>query len=695
MTNIQSESKQIDNKKENISSKIVFLWRTLNDEQDLLNLINLVSDVVFEHSPQKNNLKNKTSIIIGLSESFEQKHKKYTLKQLRFNAYSKDDDKLYRTFKIRKKKQGEYRTIDAPNYTLKGIQQCLNYIFQQIYTPNKYAVGFVPKHSIVDGAKVHISQKFIYNIDLKDFFSSIYSGRIYERLLSNPFCLKKTIARLVTNLCCYKNEEGNLVLPQGAPTSPTITNFICECLDQKLSRLAKAYGLKYTRYADDITFSGKRNLFSEDGKFCKSLRNIIEKEELFTINEKKTRLCHMGMRQEVTGLIVNEKVNVSRKYVKQLRAMINNWEKKGYNEAQYIFLNNFARSKEAITKRHNINNITIQQVISGKLNFLGMVKGKNNPTYQKLLCRYENLLGQLIKQNGIQKKDIEEIYNKKELSPKLTADFLSLFNRRDGFKYLTHNYDSAVMSLNELIDLTKHTFEESIKNKNNIPDSLWTLVNNFINGNTWYDYNGKPCDEGYSTQTWLNWSRNNENKHPIMDVGGIENIIQRFRHTIRIIPPDLHTMIEDIIKPFKDSFNFELINLNKADFYTNAMVVRYRIRDIIKDLTDHKVYKNIKIEYQPGLDGEYFTRTIKISQMESFSELDLDNVIKRYNSGGGFFYENADKLKGYCNWFVESLWNGKPYRWNILRDSNTEEKEVISKDKVCGFTHLLTFYYKD
>jgi len=363
--NNKQESLQIISEVENFSSRIVNLWQSISDENDLLNLINIVSVEIFGQTEEKSQF--------------------YTLKQLHFHAHSNDNEKLYITFRIPKKKRGEFRTIDAPNSTLKGIQQCLNYIFQQIYTPNKYAVGFVPNRSIVDGAKVHTSQKFVYNIDLKDFFPSISSGRLYKRLQSKPFCLNPQIASLVSDLCCYKNAENKSVLPQGAPTSPTITNFICERLDRKLCKLAVAYGLKYTRYADDITFSGMKNIFSENGKFCKSLRNIIENEEHFTINKDKTRLCHIGMRQEVTGLTVNEKVNVSRKYVKQLRTMIHNWETNGYEEAQSTFIKLYEPTKQLSS------NPRIENVIGGKLDFLKMVKGESDSIYKNLNERFKIL----------------------------------------------------------------------------------------------------------------------------------------------------------------------------------------------------------------------------------------------------------------------------------------------------------------
>ena len=112
-------------------------------------------------------------------------------------------------------------------------------------------------------------------------------------------------------------------------------------------------------------------------------------------------------------------------------------------------------------------------------------------------------------------------------------------------------------------------------------------------------------------------------------------------------------------------------------------------------MADHKDYKNIKIEFKPGFDGDYFIRQIIITQLGSFSQKHIDDVVGKFKSKGGFFAENADKLTGYCNWSVESLWDGEPFRWNILRDANTKEKEQIEKETISGFSHILTFYYKD
>ena len=334
-------------------------------------------------------MKTKESLVsilnVALTILYGRDARKLTLRMLNYYAYSSHNKKRYVTFQVPKKKKGEFRTIDAPCAGLKMIQRALNLIFQTIYTPHEAAMGFVPHRSVVTNARVHVGQKYVYNIDLKDFFPSITSGRLFKRLQVAPFSMDKKMASIITDLCCYTNADGKNVLPQGAPTSPTITNFISEHLDRKLSKLARAYGMKYTRYADDITFSCSSNMFAEDGKFCKSLRNIIEEEEHFKINTDKTRLCHSGERQEVTGLTVNEQTNVTRKYVKQIRLFLHIWEAKGLPEAQRFFEKHYTPK----TTRPNVGIPHIENVIVGKLLYLKMVKGENDETYRKL---YERLM---------------------------------------------------------------------------------------------------------------------------------------------------------------------------------------------------------------------------------------------------------------------------------------------------------------
>mgnify|MGYP002860846427 FL=1 len=363
------------NRRKNIDvdllTRIGDLWRCLHNKNGLLKLIN-----------------------VALEALYGEKVRPVSMAQLNKSAYSSLNPERYRTFQIPKKKKGEFRTIDAPEPTLMYIQQGLNLVLQTVHAPHQAATGFVPRRSVVTGARMHLGQRIVYNIDLKDFFHSISSGRLCKRLMTKPFCLNHEVASLITDLCCHSDGNGKSVLPMGAPTSPTVTNIICERMDRKLASLAKAYGLKYSRYADDITFSGMGNVFKDDSRFIVSLHNIIEKEEGFTINPDKTRLCHRGMRQEVTGLTVNDKENVSRKYVKQLRTMLHNWEMDGHDRAQATFERHYApkyiRPAGGPPPVHHIEN-----VISGKLLYLKMIKGETDSTYRSLDRRFKALLNQM------------------------------------------------------------------------------------------------------------------------------------------------------------------------------------------------------------------------------------------------------------------------------------------------------------
>lgn len=207
-------------------------------------------------------------------------------------------------------------------------------------------------------------------------------------------------------------------MPQGAPTSPTLTNAICEKIDIRLSGVAKRFGLNYTRYADDITFSAKHNtyeispnnsekIFVKNSTFDTEVRRIIT-EQNFHIKESKVRLQKEGYRQEVTGLIVNDKVNVTQRYIKQLRQWLHYWETFGYDRAYSYFLQKYVTVKGHVKK----GKPNMEMVLGGKLLYLKMVKGENDGTYLKLKERFEVLIGQ--GNNEIHKETVGKVNVKKE-----------------------------------------------------------------------------------------------------------------------------------------------------------------------------------------------------------------------------------------------------------------------------------------
>lgn len=315
--------------------------------------------------------------------------------QLHCFCHPERNIKEYIKFSVPKKSGGE-RTINAPTKGLKCIQSCVRILLDALYTPSEPAMGFVQGRSIVDNAKKHLNKNYVYNIDLKDFFPSIKQGRVWKRLQLAPFNFPFEVASLLAGICCIKtdgiNERGKCVcvLPQGSPVSPLLTNAICDVLDQKLNKLAKKFELTYSRYADDITFSSNHNVFGEDSTFCKELQRIVTQQG-FEINEKKTRLQKFWQRQEVTGLIVSNKVNTCRKYVRELRQLLYMWEHYGYNTAYLSFKRH--HYERVIPKRKVLFIPKLDAVIEGKLNYLKMVKGEKDSVYQNLKQKKDQLTG--------------------------------------------------------------------------------------------------------------------------------------------------------------------------------------------------------------------------------------------------------------------------------------------------------------
>lgn len=253
-------------------------------------------------------------------------------KVLTYVLYVEKVEGFYTTFTI-PKKNGDTRTIKAPYGDLRAIQKklaCeLEKYQQEIWASKKIkpniAHGFQKQKSIVTNAKIHRNKRYVLNIDLQDFFDSFHFGRVRGFFEKNrDFALPIEVATVLAQLTCF---EG--CLPQGAPTSPIITNLICQILDNRLLKIAKQYKLDYTRYADDLTFSTNDKTFVEHWEeFVCAVQKEIERAG-FKINENKTRLIYKDSQQKVTGLVVNEKVNVAQEYFRRTKAMAHSLYKTG------------------------------------------------------------------------------------------------------------------------------------------------------------------------------------------------------------------------------------------------------------------------------------------------------------------------------------------------------------------------------
>ena len=216
---------------------------------------------------------------------------KYGISEKMLKHFSSDSiaPKRFRTFKIRKK-SGGFREIKAPCRQLDIILSCINIMLKAIYTPSDTAMGFTSGRSVLSNAQVHVGHNYVFNMDLKDFFPSIPQARLWKRLQLPPFNFPKEIANILAGLCCsYDETVKSNVLPQGSPASPLLTNAICDKLDRRMKGVAKRFGLHYSRYADDMTFSSMHNVYQEGSKFRIEIERIIS-EQGFRMNDSKTRL---------------------------------------------------------------------------------------------------------------------------------------------------------------------------------------------------------------------------------------------------------------------------------------------------------------------------------------------------------------------------------------------------------------------
>ena len=217
-----------------------------------------------------------------------------------------------RTFQIPKKSGGK-RTILAPRRFLKAVQK---YILRQILERQPLPLcvtGFVRKRGIVDNASFHVRSRYMLNADIKDFFPSVGEEQVFEVFARLGF--PKGMSHVLSRLCTYEGQ-----LPQGAPTSPYLANLVFSEVDQKIMKLAHSHRLTYSRYADDLTFSGS-NPFQDN--FLDELTRIIGRYG-FRLNNKKIRFAKPGQAKYVTGFVADERVQPPRDQCRRLRAMFHN-----------------------------------------------------------------------------------------------------------------------------------------------------------------------------------------------------------------------------------------------------------------------------------------------------------------------------------------------------------------------------------
>jgi len=290
--------------------------------------------------------------------------------------------RMYHRFELAKGK-GKVRTISAPDDRLKFLQRRITLLLDQLYRVRNPVHGFVVDKSVKTNALAHLRRRFVLNLDIQDFFPSITENRIIGVL--QALGIDDRVADIVARLCCNIGH-----LPQGAPTSPVLSNMICFRLDKQLLQVAKATRCIYTRYADDITFSSHQPMtevfegavpaaghFSPD-LLAPAVRGTFISNG-FAINPNKAHYADRHSRRMVTGLKVNELINVDRRYIRNIRAALFSVDTLGLKNAQEKF-----ESKHGDTSDLGAH-------LGGKIIWLRHIRGRSDPVFRSIALRFNNV----------------------------------------------------------------------------------------------------------------------------------------------------------------------------------------------------------------------------------------------------------------------------------------------------------------
>lgn len=686
--------------------------------------------------------------------------KPFQLKSLTYYANPILCKNRYQTFTI-KKKSGADRTIHAPVKGLKSILRPLNLILQCIYEPHPSATGFVLNKSIADNAKKHVGHNYVYNLDLKDFFFSFDRNRLKLAFMYKPFNLngeREKLAFVLASLCTHPIEidgEIKYVLPQGSPTSPTLTNILCSRLDRRLSGLAKRFGAVYTRYADDITFSSYHNIFKSDenpqlnergcyDNFIVELERLLQEEGL-KINPQKTRLQKSGFRQETTGLVVNEKVNVLRRYVKQIRMWLYYWEKYGYEKAEQIFIKDYFSDKGHVKKgKPNLAN-----VIKGKLEFLKMVKGREDDTYIRLKERFDKLVINHTP-NKTEKTNTNKVLrpsDEKDIvhDPEFVVNKLKLFTSDPIMKWTTHFWDnlsetdsSNFRSTEDYFASINAQFEDFVKLQKYNKNLWWNVIYPFIFQNKLskkdsreipYEWGEYDIKIGWQYPGIIkDWTIENYDKQPsakkktpfempippelITDAANQKHkelfgkeircfgdVIQIFKREIefREDTKDLFYEVKALAKQELGEFHInDLENLKHLSFFTYTSAVLKAIRRIFRMIQGRTEHREVIIESKKMTDLRLIE--LRIIHKNSFPKKDSND--NKFIHPSGDLLEIIKKLFNICDFEIESKFDDGYFKITYLRQ---DSKIIFVNNKLqlsplkqplnsCqGFTYVLKF----
>jgi retron-type reverse transcriptase len=306
--------------------------------KEILYLGDAVSGGLLQHDCDKDRLSKEGLPVLGDAANIASAMG-IEVGELRFLAFSRRTSKVshYQRFLL-KKKSGGMRLISAPMPRLKAAQRwVLENVLDKVDV-HQAAHGFRGGRSIVSNASPHVGQAIVINMDLENFFPTLTYPRVkgmfkalgYSDHAATVFgllCTEPDVDEVELDGKSFYVAKGERHLPQGSPASPQVTNVICRRFDKRIASLAKKYGFAYTRYADDLSFS-TNDSGADVAKLLASVERAV-KDEGFKVHPKKTRIMRKGRRQEVTGVVVNEKVGAPRKEIRKLRAALHRIDTKG------------------------------------------------------------------------------------------------------------------------------------------------------------------------------------------------------------------------------------------------------------------------------------------------------------------------------------------------------------------------------
>lgn len=235
-------------------------------------------------------------------------------------AVSNNISKHYRKAKL-PKKSGGYRNLSVPDEVLKAIQRQISEVLLIHMPVSRHAKAYRFGSSTLRNAKHHVGKQVVLKLDILHFFDSIRYSTVKDKVF--PAEIYEEPLRILLTMLCYHKDA----LPQGAPSLPTITNIILYEFDELIGQWCRARNITYTRYCDDLTFSGDYNS-AEVIRFVR-----LELKKLgFLLNEQKTRIQHPGQQQTVTGIVVNKKLSIPADFRRKLRQELHYCRKFGIQE---------------------------------------------------------------------------------------------------------------------------------------------------------------------------------------------------------------------------------------------------------------------------------------------------------------------------------------------------------------------------